>query len=104
MEDTQKYILIVHVVYTIKSGLREEFYNKLHEHRIIDETRRENGNFKYDYFFPAEHADDILLVELWADEPSQKAHLETAHYKILTELKKEYVVDFKIEKFLGRKI
>jgi len=97
-------ILLLHVVYTIAAGKREEFYNKLHDYGIIEKSRQENGNFQYDYYFPADNENDILLVELWSGVQAQKNHLATAHYQELQALKREYVVHVEIEKYIAEKM
>jgi len=97
-EDT-KDMLFLNVIYTVKDGKREEFYNQLYDKGIITKSRNEKGNLKYDYFLPVDNLNDILLLEIWTDTIAQQFHAQTPHFLELQELKKDYVLNVKIEKF-----
>lgn len=92
-------ILSLNVVYTVKDGTRAEFYNKLTEKKIIENSQKEKGNIKYDYYLSMEDQNKILLVESWVNQEEQERHLKTIHYQELQKLKSEYVVNVDIEKY-----
>ncbi len=91
--------IILNVIYTIKQGKREDFYKKINEAGIPEKSRLEEGNFKYDYYFPADSEDQLLLIEIWKDQDSQNVHKETEHFKQLQVMKASYVTDVKFEQF-----
>jgi quinol monooxygenase YgiN len=91
--------LLVNVTYKIKEGKREEFFNKVNEMGIIEDSRQEPGNSKYEYFFPVDSEDKLFLMEMWANDVAQAMHGKTEHYKKLQLLKEEYVIDVSIEKY-----
>ena len=80
-----------------KRRKREEFYKKVLEQGIVEASKKETGNLKYDYYYPLDSANDICLLEIWKNKEEQKKHSATSHYQLLTELKKEYVLDVKIQ-------
>jgi quinol monooxygenase YgiN len=92
-------ILSLNVIYTIKDGKRDEFYNKLQESNIICNSREEKGNINYDYYFDVDDENKILLVEAWVNQKMQEEHLKTTHYQKLQELKSEYVINVDIKKY-----
>ena len=81
----------VEVHYYTKEGKRSEFYNEIVRRGIADSARSEEGNEKYDYFFSPENENELLLIEVWSSAEAVQFHMETSHYKELTELKKTYV-------------
>ncbi len=91
--------LLVNVIYTIKEGKREEFFNKVNEMGIIKDSREEPGNSKYEYFFSVDDQDKLFLMEMWVSDLAQGMHSKTEHYKKLQLLKEEYVIDVSIEKY-----
>lgn len=91
--------LLVNVTYKIKKGKREEFFTKVNKMGIVENSRQEPGNSKYEYFFPAESEDTLFLMEMWVDDIDQAMHGKTEHYKKLQSLKAEYVTDVRIEKY-----
>lgn len=99
VKENNKDTLLLNVVYTVKDGKREEFYNLLRDKGIIEKSRNEEGNIKYDYFFPVDNSNDILLLEIWTNIKAHQIHSETDHFKELQELKNEYILNVEIEKF-----
>ena len=94
-----KDMILLNVTYTVKDGERDEFYNQLCDKGIINKSRNEEGNLKYDYYFPVENSNDILLLEIWADAIELQTHSEAPHFLELQELKKQYIASVEIKKF-----
>ena len=84
------------VKYKVKAGKRDEFINELIEHKMIEKSRQEPGNVKYEVLMPIDSKDGIILSEIWTNKMEQQRHSMTAHYAVLGELKKKYVEDVSI--------
>ncbi len=89
----------LNVIYTIKEGKRDEFYQKLVDQKIIEQSKSEHGNIVYDYYKATDCENQLLLVEAWRDEIAIKQHLASNHYIELSKLKEEYVTNVVIRKF-----
>ena len=61
-------MLVFHVTFKCRPCMRETFLEKLTAEGIVAACRGEEGNMKYDYYFPVERADELLLIEKWRDE------------------------------------
>lgn len=92
-------MLTWNVTYHCKSGQREAFYRALCDLGVRENSTREEGNLKYDYFFAAEAPDDLLLVETWTEPAYQEAHCRTELFAKLQELKAAYCDGVDIDKF-----
>ena len=92
-------LILLNVRYTIKPGKRDEFFKKVNEQGIISESRAEPGNYKYNYYKPADSENALFLMEMWVSKEAQAAHIKTEHFSRLQILKKEYVTDVEIEKY-----
>ena len=57
-------MLTWNVTYHCKKGQRAAFYEALCELGIRKNSRAEDGNLGYDYYFAAEAEDDLLLVKV----------------------------------------
>lgn len=88
------------VYYHCKEGMRDSFLKAIKEARISELCKQEAGNRQYDYFLPTEDTKTVLLLEKWDTEEAQKAHLTTPHFKLLGELKAQYVEQVEIERHL----
>lgn len=84
------------VRYTVKDGKREEFYRYIVELGIDTASRAEDGNRKYDYYYPTDSEQDLCLLELWDSREAQKIHGTTDHYQKLSNLKATYVTNAEI--------
>ena len=91
-------MLTWYVTYHCKKGQREAFYQALCELGVREYSRGEYGNIRYDYFFAAEHPDDLLLVESWTNPDFQQAHCKTKRFARLQERKAQFCERVEIEK------
>lgn len=80
--------------------MRDEFLEMIMSEGIDDACRGEDGNIKYDYYIPTDDSDDLLLVEKWRDAEALDKHSKQPHFARLGELKKDFVNDTIIEKFV----
>ncbi|WKY45064.1 antibiotic biosynthesis monooxygenase family protein [Eubacteriaceae bacterium ES2] len=98
---TTKQIILIHVTYTAKAKKRNDFLNALSQLGIIEQSKQEPGNIKYDYFLPLDSDDQLFLVEMWEDDEALTFHSQTDHYKQLQSIKNEFLIDTSIKKFYG---
>ena len=92
-------MIVLNVTYRCKPDMREEFLEAILKEGIDEASRREPGNFKYDYYIPFDGGDDLLLLEKWRDADALAAHGQTPHLLRLRELKAEYVDETVIERY-----
>ena len=92
-------MIVLNVTYKCKPEMREEFLKMIMTEGIDVACRAEEGNFKYDYYIPADGCDDLLLVEKWQDAETLARHGKQPHLAKLGELKAQFVTDTVIEKF-----
>lgn len=95
-------MLILHVSYKTKPGQAKPFLAAIRRYGIGEATRRESGNLCYDYFMPAEDAEDcdeVLLLERWADETALLEHQQSAHIATLKTFKDRYIQSTAIQRY-----
>lgn len=84
---------LVLITYQAKPGCRSRFVDAVKEAGILEAIRQETGCKRYEYFYPAEQVDAILLVEEWESEYHQKVHMTQPHMADLMRLKAEYILN-----------
>ncbi|MBU4438780.1 MAG: antibiotic biosynthesis monooxygenase [Firmicutes bacterium] len=94
--------LLLHVTYTTKPGKRTEFLNTLTQLGVVKKSKQESGNIRYDYFYPLDSEDQLLLVEIWEDDAALAFHAQTEHYQQLQSIKGDYLINVSIEKYYLR--
>lgn len=83
--------LILYVKYHAKPGCRESFARQVVEEGILTLIREEKGCLAYDYYFSAQDADELLLIERWESAAHQRVHMEQPHMARLKAIKEQFV-------------
>ena len=60
--------LTIHIRYSGENGSAREYVREMEESGIADRIRAVEGCLRYDYFFPADDPDGLLLIDEWADQ------------------------------------
>ena len=71
--------------YKIKDGKRKEFISRLLEEQIVERSRQEPGNIKYEIGVPVDSSNEVCITELWVNKAEQKRHGQTKQYAIQTQ-------------------
>lgn len=83
--------LILYVKYHANPGCRESFVRQVVEEGILTLIREEKGCLAYDYYFSAQDADELLLIERWESAAHQRVHMEQPHMARLKAIKEQFV-------------
>lgn len=68
------------------------------ENSLQEIVRQEDGCLEYVYYAAVADAEKILLVEKWASEEQQQAHLWQHHMQQLKQWKEQYIAETAVEK------
>ena len=64
----------VNIYYSGENGNARKFAEEMASSGVADDIRAEAGNIRYEYFFPMEDAETVLLIDSWEDQHSIDAH------------------------------
>ena len=92
-------MFVLNVTYKCKPGMAKAFLESIRAAGIDAAVRTEDGNLKYDYYFPADGSDELLLVEKWRDADALALHPTLPHMQPIGALKAQYVNETIIEKY-----
>lgn len=70
---------------------------------IVARVRAESGNEKYEYYFPMDDPETVLLIDRWKDEQALDQHHKTSMMKEIAELRDKYHLHMKVEQFTEKK-
>ena len=92
----------MHVYYTARDKETLcRFFEAVKKEGIIEKTREEDGNLRYEYYFSAERENEILIVEAWKSKEAQQRHDGLNHILRLMEIKEEYGISTLAEEING---
>lgn len=91
--------LIINIYYTGENGSARKFANEMISSGIVDKVRKEEGNLRYEYFFPMEDSETVLLIDKWKSEEALDIHHKSPMMKEIAQLREKYHLKIKVEKF-----
>ena len=68
---------------------------------LVNEFKRgaEEGNLKYEYFFPMDDFETVMLIDRWKDEKSLDFHHKSPMMEEIARLREKYKLSMKVEKY-----
>lgn len=91
--------LTVNIYYTGKNGNAKKFAEEMTEKGIVDQVRAEEGNKRYEYFFPKEDSETVLLIDCWENQKALDLHHKSPMMKQIAELREKYELKMRIEQY-----
>ena len=91
--------LIVNIYYTGKNGSAKHFTEEMVKSGIVDRVRAEEGNERYEYFFPMDDTETVMLIDKWRDQAALDAHHKTPMMKEIAALREKYNLHMRVEKY-----
>lgn len=91
--------IYINIYYTGKDGNARKFAEEMMSSGIVDAIRAENGNIRYEYFFPMNDDETLLLIDVWENQKALDIHHETPMMSRIVELREKYSLTMKVERF-----
>ena len=91
--------LIVNIYYTGKNGSARKLAEEMMSSGIVDRIRSEEGNERYEYFFPMEDEETVMLIDKWKNQEALDLHHKSDMMKQIANLREKYSLSMKVEKF-----
>jgi len=92
--------IIVNLYYTGQNGNARKFAEEMTARGIVDAVRAEEGNERYEYFFPMEDAETVLLIDRWKDQEALDIHHKSEMMKQIAELRDKYKLRLRVERYV----
>ena len=68
---------------------------------VVAAIRAEEGNLRYEYFFPMEDPETVLLIDSWRDQAAIDAHHASPMMAKITELRNKYDLHMRVERYVS---
>lgn len=93
--------LIYNIYYIGKDGSAKEFAKEMIESGIVEEIRAQEGNEKYEYFFPMDDEETVLLIDSWKDKEAIDNHHKSERMERIASLRKKYKLKMRVEAYVN---
>ena len=91
--------LVVNIYYTGKNGSARKFVQEMVSSGIVDKIREEEGNERYEYFFPMDDEETVMLIDKWKNQEALDMHHKSEMMKQIAELRNKYMLKMRVERF-----
>lgn len=91
--------ITVNIYYTGRNGSARKFAEEMTESGIVADVRTEDGNERYEYFFPMNDPETVLLIDKWRDQHAIDAHHKSEMMKKIAALREKYKLKMRVERF-----
>ena len=97
-------MITVNLYYTGSNGNARKFAEEMEKSGTADKIRAEKGNVRYEYFFPMNDPETVLLIDAWEDQEVIDKHHASPMMQTITELRDKYDLHMKVERFVSDKL
>ena len=91
--------ITVNLYYTGTNGSARRFAEEMVSSGVVARIRAEAGNLRYEYFFPMDDPETVLLIDSWADQQAIDAHHASPMMTELAALRDKYDLHMKVERY-----
>ena len=93
--------ITVNIYYSGKNGAARKFAEEMVSSGTVASIRNEKGNLQYEYFYPMEDAETVLLIDSWVDQDAIDMHHRTPMMQKIIELREQYDLHMKVLRFVS---
>jgi quinol monooxygenase YgiN len=93
--------IMVNIYYSGIPGNARKFAEEMLSSGIVDEIRAEEGNLKYEYFFPMNDAETVLLIDSWENQQALDIHHNSPMMQKIIDLREKYDLSMKVERYIA---
>lgn len=92
--------ITVNLYYTGRDGSARKFAEEMVRSGIVSKVREEEGNERYEYFFPMEDPETVLLIDRWRDQTALDFYHKSPMMKQIAQLREKYHLCLRVERYV----
>ena len=94
-------MITVNLYYTGTNGSARTFAEEMVQTGVVTAIRAEDGNLRYEYFFPMDDPETVLLIDQWRDQEAIDVHHASPMMGQIAALREKYDLHMKVERFIS---
>lgn len=93
--------ITINIYYSGQNGSARKFAQEMINSGVVDKIRAEDGNEKYDYFFPINDPETVLLIDSWKNQGAIDKHHDSPMMHEIIKLREKYNLHMKVERYVS---
>ena len=94
-------MITVNLYYTGRNGAARAFAEEMTSSGTAAAIRAEDGNLRYEYFFPMDDPETVLLIDQWCDQAAIDVHHASPMMAQIAALREKYDLHMRVERFVS---
>ncbi len=91
--------ITINIYYNGVNGNAGKFAEEMISSGIVDNIRKEAGNLRYEYFFPMNDNETVLLIDSWENQEAIDIHHKSPMMTQIAALREKYDLHMKVERY-----
>ena len=94
-------MITVNLYYTGTNGSARKFAQEMESSGTADLIRAEKGNVRYEYFFPMNDPETVLLIDAWESQEAIDIHHASPMMQTIAQLRDKYDLHMNVERYVS---
>ena len=94
-------MITVNIYYSGENGNARKFAEEMTSSGVVERIRAEAGNLRYEYFFPMDDPETVLLIDSWEDQAAIDFHHASPVMGKIAALREKYGLHMKVERYVS---
>ena len=91
--------ITINIYYRGENGSARRFAEEMVSSGVVRDIRGEDGNLRYEYFFPMDDPEEVLLIDSWRDQSALDIHHASPMMAKIAELRDKYGLHMRVERY-----
>ena len=92
-------MIAVNIYYSGTNGSARKFAQAMIDSGTVQKIREEQGNIRYEYFYPVDDEETVLLIDCWENQEAIDAHHASEMMNVILTLREKYDLHMKVDRF-----
>ena len=93
--------ITINLYYTGNGDAARKFAEEMEASGIAEAIRSEDGNERYEYFFPMNDPETVLLIDSWSSQKALDVHHAPHMMAQIAALREKYDLHMKAERYIS---
>ena len=94
-------MITINIYYKGTSGSARRFAEEMENSGTAEAIRAEEGNIRYEYFYPRNDCETVLLIDAWEDRAALDAHHASPMMQTISVLREKYDLHMTVERYVS---
>lgn len=94
-------MITINIYYKGTDGSARRFAEEMEQSGTTAAIRAEEGNVRYEYFYPKNDCETVLLIDAWEDQTTLDRHHASPMMKTIAALREKHDLHMTVERYIS---